>query len=58
MGTAFWVLISVIDDLLCWLGLSFRSTQSIEAENLSYVASSLCMSSAESSPDASTPSRE
>ena len=34
MGTAFWVLISVIGDLLCWLGLSFRSTQSIEAENL------------------------
>ena len=34
MGTAFGVLISVIGDLLCWLGLSFRSTQSIEAENL------------------------
>ncbi len=34
MGTAFSVLISVIGDLLCWLGLSFRSTQSIEAENL------------------------
>ena len=34
MGTAFWALISVIGDLLCWLGLSFRSTQSIEAENL------------------------
>ena len=34
MGTAFRVLISVIGDLLCWLRLSFRSTQSIEAENL------------------------
>lgn len=34
MGTAIRVLISVIGDLLCWLGLSFRSTQSIEAENL------------------------
>ena len=34
MGTAFRALLSVIGDLLCWLGLSFRSTQSIEAENL------------------------
>ena len=34
MGTAFRVLISVIGDLLCWLRLSFRSTQSIEAEKL------------------------
>ena len=34
MGTAFWALISVIGALLCWLGSSFRSTQSIEAGNL------------------------
>jgi hypothetical protein len=34
MGTAFWVLLSVIGDLLRWLGLTFRSTKSIEAENL------------------------
>ena len=34
MGTAFWVLISVIGDLLCWLEFSFRSTKSIAAENL------------------------
>ena len=33
-GAAFRVLISVIGDLLYWLRLSFRSTQSIEAENL------------------------
>jgi hypothetical protein len=34
MGAAFSALISVIGGLLCWLGLSVRSTQSIEAENL------------------------
>ena len=34
MGTAFWVLISVMGDLLRWLGLSFRSTKSTETENL------------------------
>jgi putative transposase len=34
MGTVFGVLISVIGDLLRWLRLAFRSTKSIEAENL------------------------
>jgi hypothetical protein len=34
MGTAFWVLISVIVDLLRWLSMAFRSTKSINAENL------------------------
>ena len=34
MGTVFGVLISVIGDLLRWLQLAFRSTKSIEAENL------------------------
>jgi len=34
MGTVFGVLISVIGDMLRWLRLAFRSTKSIEAENL------------------------
>ena len=34
MGTAFWVLISAIGDLLSWLRLAFLPTKSIEADNL------------------------